>query len=355
MPSGTLVLLPSARALVAALTATVIVISIATWSATAARAQDAERAFFAAKTIRLVVGYGPGGGYDAYARMIAPHLSKSLGASVVVENQPGAGGLVALNRLGTMPADGLTMMLVNGTGAALSQLTEQPGVRFDLAKFGYLGTVAASPWMWLVGPASTIRTPQDAIKLAKKINWAAGGPADGLSDGAAFTCEALALDCHVVLGYAGSNQAALAVTQGEMDAIYVSDTSAGNYAASGQQRAVAAMGRARSRFFPDTPTIFEALTLTADQQWLFEFRAKLEDLGRILLVPAGRSPPRLAYLQAAVKATLTAPDLVAEGEKSQRYINYLDAGTTFRNAQDVVSNITPEQRKRVQDILAKAR
>src|SRR5450432_3676931 len=86
----------------------------------AARAQDAERAFFSGKTIRLVVGYGPGGGYDAYARMIAPHLSKALGASVVVENQPGAGGLVALNRIYAAAADGLTMMIVNGTGAALS-------------------------------------------------------------------------------------------------------------------------------------------------------------------------------------------------------------------------------------------
>jgi tripartite-type tricarboxylate transporter receptor subunit TctC len=321
----------------------------------AAFAQDAERAFFTGKTIRLVVGYGPGGGYDAYARMVAPHLSKVLGASVVVENQPGAGGLVALNRLATASADGLTMMIVNGTGAALSQLTEQPGVRFDLGQFGYLGTVSASPWMWLVGPASAIKSPKDAMTLGRKINWAAGGPADGLSDGAAFTCEALALDCHVVLGYAGSNQAALAVTQGEMDAIYVSDTSASNYVASGQQRPVAAMGRLRSRFFPDTPTIFEALTLTADQQWLFEFRAKLEDLGRILLVPPNMSPARLAYLQAAVKTTLTAPEMIAEGEKSQRYLNYLDAAATYRNARDVVSNITPEQRKRVQDILAKAR
>ncbi|HLH94135.1 MAG TPA: tripartite tricarboxylate transporter substrate-binding protein [Xanthobacteraceae bacterium] len=321
----------------------------------AASAQDNERAFFAGRTVHLVVGYGPGGGYDTYARMLAPHLSKMLGASVVVENQPGAGGLVALNRLATTSADGLTMMIVNGTGAALSQLTGQPGVRFDLGQFGYLGTVAASPWMWLVGPASAIRTPQDAMKLGKKINWAAGGPADGLSDGAAFTCEALALDCHVVLGYAGSNQAALAVTQGEMDAIYVSDTSASNYAMSGQLHAVAAMGRVRSRFFPDTETIFEALPLTADQQWLFEFRAKLEDLGRILLVPANMAQGRLTYLQGAVKATLTAPELVAEGEKSQRYINYLDADTTYRNARDVVSNITPEQRKRVQDILAKAR
>src|SRR6202163_2201403 len=115
--------------------------------APAARAQDAERAYFGGKTVRMVVGYGPGGGYDAYARMVAPHLSKVLGASVVVENQPGAGGLVALNRIATAAPEGLTIMIVNGTGAALSQLTEQAGVRFDLGQFGYLGTVSASPWI----------------------------------------------------------------------------------------------------------------------------------------------------------------------------------------------------------------
>jgi tripartite-type tricarboxylate transporter receptor subunit TctC len=332
-----------------------LVLCAALGPAVAARAQDAERAYFGGKTVRLVVGYGPGGGYDAYARMIAPHLSKVLGASVVVENQPGAGGLVALNRIYAAAPDGLTIMIVNGTGAALSQLTEQAGVRFDLGQLGYLGTVSASPWMWLVGPTSTIKTPQDAIKLGKRLNWAASGPADGLSDGAAFTCEALNLDCHVVLGYAGSNQAALAVTQGEMDAIYVSDTSANNYVASGQQRVVAAMGRTKSRFFPDTPTIFEAVKLTPDQQWLFDFRSKLEDLGRILLVPPNLPAGRLVALQAVVKETLNEPALVAEGERSQRYIDYLDAGATRKNAQAVVTDITPEQRKRVQDILAKAR
>jgi Tripartite tricarboxylate transporter family receptor len=206
-----------------------------------------------------------------------------------------------------------------------------------------------------VGPNSTIKTPQDAMKLGKKMNWAASGPADGMSDGAAFTCEALKLDCRVVLGYAGSNQAALAVTQGEMDAIYISDTSANNYVTSGQQHAVAAMGRMKSRFFPDVPTIFAALRLTADQQWLFDFRSKLEDLGRILLVPPNTPPGRLAALQAAVRETLSDPALLAEGEKSQRYIDYLDAATTRENAQDVVTNISPEQKRRVQDILAKAR
>jgi tripartite-type tricarboxylate transporter receptor subunit TctC len=321
----------------------------------AGRAQESDRTFFSGKTVRMVVGYGPGGGYDAYARMIAPHLSKVLGASVVVENQPGAGGLVALSRVSTAAPDGLTMMIVNGTGAALSQLTEQVGVRFDLGQLGYLGTVSASPWMWLVGPNSPIRAPQDAMKLGKRLNWAASGPADGLSDGAAFTCEALNLDCRVVLGYAGSNQAALAVTQGEMDAIYVSDTSANTYVASGQQRAIAAMGRVKSRFFPGVPTIFEAIKLTDDQQWLFDFRAKLENLGRILVVPPGMPSGRLAYLRAAVKETLNDPALLAEGERSQRYIDYLDAEATRRNAQDVVTNISPEQKKRVQDILSRAR
>jgi tripartite-type tricarboxylate transporter receptor subunit TctC len=339
-------------------TACILAAALSLSVAAAGHAQEvdrSERTFFSGKTVRMVVGYGPGGGYDAYARMIAPHLSKVLGASVVVENQPGAGGLVALSRIATAAPDGLTMMIVNGTGAALSQLTEQVGVRFDLGQLGYLGTVSASPWMWLVGPNSPIRAPQDAMKLGRKLNWAASGPADGLSDGAAFTCEALNLDCHVVLGYAGSNQAALAVTQGEMDAIYVSDTSANTYVASGQERAIAAMGRAKSRFFPGVPTIFEAVRLTDDQQWLFDFRAKLENLGRILVVPPGMPPGRLAYLRAAVKETLNDPALLAEGERSQRYIDYLDAEATRKNAQDVVTNIRPEQKKRVQDILARAR
>jgi tripartite-type tricarboxylate transporter receptor subunit TctC len=58
----------------------------------AAQAQDSERDFFRGKTIRIVVGSGVGGGYDVYARLIAPYLSRALGATVVVENQPGAGG-----------------------------------------------------------------------------------------------------------------------------------------------------------------------------------------------------------------------------------------------------------------------
>jgi tripartite-type tricarboxylate transporter receptor subunit TctC len=184
--------------------------------------------------------------------------------------------------------------------------------------------------------------------------WSGSGHMDGLSDGAAFTCEALNLNCRIVMGYPGSNEAALAVTKGEMDAIYVSDTSANNYVRAGQNKAVATMARKKSRFFPNQPTIFEAVKLTPDQEWLFDFRANVEDLGRILVVPPNVPPARLSFLQEAVKKALTDPALVAEGEKSQRYIDFEDAETTRKRANAVVTELSPEQRSRVKTILSRA-
>jgi tripartite-type tricarboxylate transporter receptor subunit TctC len=148
--------------------------------------------YYRGKTVRLVVGYGPGGGYDTYARMIGPYITKALGANVIVENQPGAGGITALNRTMTNPPDGLQMMIVNGLGAALAQITNQPGVRYDLAKLSHLGTVSASPWVWLASNTSGIKSVKEALATKRHYNWSASGPIDGLSDGAAFTCAALA-------------------------------------------------------------------------------------------------------------------------------------------------------------------
>jgi tripartite-type tricarboxylate transporter receptor subunit TctC len=85
-------------------------------------AQTADELFYRGKTVRLVVGYGPGGGYDLYARLIAPAIGRALSATVVVVNQPGAGGLTALDRVYRAEPDGLTIMIVNGTPSALAQL-----------------------------------------------------------------------------------------------------------------------------------------------------------------------------------------------------------------------------------------
>jgi tripartite-type tricarboxylate transporter receptor subunit TctC len=314
---------------------------------------ESDQAFFFGKTVRLVVGYGSGGGYDSYARMLAPYLSKALGAKVIVENRPGAGGLVALNGVYLSPPDGLTMMIVNGTGAVFSQLTDLQGARYDLVKLGYLATLSAPPSIWTVGPRDQVKTISHALTAKRKWQWAASGPVDSLSDGAAFTCEALKLNCHIVLGYKGSNDAALAVSRGEMDALYVTDSSANHYAQSNGLIPIATIARNRSRFFPDLPTIFEATKLNHDQEWLLNFRHLAQSLGRILVVPPGMTDSRLAFLQAAVANAVGDPAFLTEGDKRQLYTDYVDAAGTRKTAMSIVTTLTSQQRKVVQDILAR--
>ena len=280
-------------------------------------AQTADEAFFRGKTVRLVVGYGPGGGYDIYARLIAPFIARALAATVVIENQPGAGGLTALDRVYHASPDGLTIMIVNGTPAALAQLVEQQGVRYDLTKMGHLGIISAAPRVWTVGPKTPFQTPAEALKLDRPVIWSAGGPLDGLADGAAMACEALKMNCKVLLGYPGSNEATLAVTKGESDAIYQSDISAQNFTRSGQTRVMSVLGRERSKLFPDIPTIFEALQLDADAIWWIDYRARAETLGRILVAPPNVPAGRLAILQSAVRTALHDPALIKEGERIQ--------------------------------------
>jgi tripartite-type tricarboxylate transporter receptor subunit TctC len=334
----------------------VVLLSLAVcWTVSSAPAQEAEKAFYAGKTVRMVVGTGTGGGYDVFSRIIAPYLARTLGATVIVENQPGAGGLIALNRLYTAPPDGLQISLSNGTAAAFALLTDQQGARFDLTKFNYLATVGAPPGLWLVGPDSPVREVQQAIDARMKWRWASSGGMSGLGIGAAFTCEALKLDCHVVQGYKSSADAGLSVTRGEMDALYVPESSANHFVKSKQNWALATMSRTKSRFFPDRPTIFEAAKMDAEGTWVMDFLANVENLGRILIAPPGIPPARLAYLQEAVKQTLHNPQLIADGEKAERIIEYLDPVSTHQNAVAVVGIVTPEQKARVLKILAGAK
>jgi tripartite-type tricarboxylate transporter receptor subunit TctC len=313
-----------------------------------------EAAFFKDKTVRLIVPFGPGGGFDAYARMLAPHIGGRLGAKVVVENQPGAGGVSALNKFVASTPDGLQIMLIQGNGVGSAQLAGQSSVRFDLAELGYLATVAASPWMWLVEPKSKIRNLPEALAFPGRIRWGATGPMDGQADGATFTCEVLKLRCQVILGYKGSRDVSLALARSELDAMYVSDTSAANYVKAGSANPVMAVGRKRSEFFPDIPTIFEAAKLTGEAEWLIDFHSSLEDLGRILVTPPKLPPARLAYLQDVVKAVLTEKAVVEEGRKRYRFIDFEDAETTRKRVMSVIRDLTPAQRKRVVDLLQKS-
>jgi tripartite-type tricarboxylate transporter receptor subunit TctC len=318
----------------------------------AAQAEDAA-AFYKGKTVRFVVGLGVGGGFDAYARMIAPYLARELNATVIVENQPGAGGLLALNQIYGAQPDGLRLMIVNGTPAALGQLLGQENLRYDLTKFEHLGVISAYPWVWLTGPRTEIRTVADAMKPGVKIRWGGTGPSDGPADGAAVTCEALQIDCQIILGYKSSGDIALAMEKGEVDGLYLSDSSGANFAKSGQARVVASMARARSSLLPDVPTVFEQVKLPPDREWWLDFRANLNDLGRILVTTPGVPADRLAFLREAVKRALTDPALIAEGEKTQRFVSYQPPEQALEITRKVLTAVTPEQKERLREVIFK--
>ncbi len=329
----------------------ILCVAICATLALPARAQDAAE-FYKGKTLHFIVGVGVGGGFDAYARMIAPYLSKELGATVIVENQLGAGGLVALNRLYVTQPDGLRLMIVNGTPATLGQLMARENLRYDMTKFDHLGIIAAYPWIWLSGKKSGIDTVEAALKRGEEFRWAGTSPADGPADGALITCAALQMKCRLVLGYKSSSEFILSMERGETDGTYISDSSAGTYVRAGGAIALASMARVRSPVLPDTKTIFEILpNLNADQQWLIDFRANLNDLGRLLVTSPGVPADRLAFLREAIRRSLTNPELMKEGERVQREFRYQPPDEAMAVVRKVLIDITPAQKARVKEVL----
>jgi tripartite-type tricarboxylate transporter receptor subunit TctC len=321
-------------------------------AATTAQSQDA-KTFYQGNTIKFVVGSAPGGGYDTFARFLAPHLSKVLGATVVVENVPGAGGLAALNRQYVAKPDGLQIMIVNGVAAAMSQLLDLENVRFDLTKFENLGIVNAEPWVWLVEPKAQHKTPAEILQAKHRLTWGASGFVSGLSDGAAMTCDALDMNCRIVIGYPGSNEVSLALGRGEVDALYVSEVPARNYVGSGLGTVAATVSRQRVRSFPDAPTIFVAVKLTPEQQAKFNFRISIDELGRMLVVPAGVPADRLAYLQNAVKQVVSDPAVIAESERRQLDMEYRDPEQTRKLIDHIFGSLTPAQKEQVKEVATK--
>ena len=111
--------------------------------------------------------------------------------------------------------------------------------------------------------------------------------------------------------------------------------------------------RTRSKVLPEVPTMYEAVKLTSEQEWWLDFRAGLNDLGRILVTAPGTPPERLAFLRAAIKKVLTDPGVIAEGAKTQRFIDFRDGEEAHKTTVKVLSGLTPEQKARVREVVLK--
>jgi len=324
---------------------------LAAVSLTPAQAEDAA-AFYKGKTVHFIVGYGPGGGYDAYARALGPHFEKRTGATVVVENKPGAGGITALNQLVRGDADGLSFQMLNGEAAMISQITQQPGVAYDMAKVSVIAGVEQEPHFLLVNP-SLPDSLKEIVASGKKVKFSAGSRTDNLGDYAAVLCEALKMNCQIITGYKGSKGASLALFSGEADALTISESSGLNYASGGKAKIIATIGKKRAESKPDTPTVYEMFDLKPDQKWWLDFRLGIKQVGRSIVGPPGIPKDRLDYLQKVWKEILTDKSVIDELAKAKRGISYGTPADLNQSIDQALGTLTPEKREQVNQVILK--
>jgi tripartite-type tricarboxylate transporter receptor subunit TctC len=278
-------------------------------------------AFFRDKTVRLLVGSPPGGGYDLYARLIAPYLAKRLNCTVIIENRSGGGGLLALSYMLTRPADGLTIMLASAEAATLSQLLQREGVTWDVATLNWLARVGSAPKLWFVGKSGKFQTLEQ-LRAAPQVVWAATGPADNISDVAATISHVADLKSKIVVGYRGAGDMSLAVVRGEVDSGVLSADSALPRVRNGDLSPIAIFHKERWKPLPDVPTIFEAVKIDPAKKWIVDFRQNIGEAQRAMVAAPGTPEHIVAFLRQVMRDVLTDPALLAEGRSSNREIEF---------------------------------
>ncbi len=325
-----------------------LALSLSGVSAAPAAAETAAE-FYRGKVVKLVVGYGPGGGFDTYARLLAPYLEQRLGATVVVENRPGGGGMVAISQLAAGRGDSLTLVLANLEAAALGQLLDSPGIRFDVTELSMIARVAGEPKVALLSAESPFRSLADLQAAGRAIKWGGGGKTDGIADSAAVFSEALGLNAEIIIGYKGSKETSLAAIRGEVDGFFISAGTARKLIAKGDLVALAVMERQRSPELPDVPTIFELADLTPAQAWWIDVRAGIGALGRTLVAAPGVPAEHLAFLREVAVAVLTDPAVIAETNEKKRPLDMAGPEEVSRLIAESVASLSADDIQRLRD------
>jgi tripartite-type tricarboxylate transporter receptor subunit TctC len=198
------------------------ILAIITWLLAASLslplAATAAAPFYEGKSIRLIVGFSAGGGFDTYSRLIARHMSKHIpgNPAIVVENMTGAASLVAANHVyNVAKPDGLTILNFHGN-QVVNQIIGKPGIEFDARKFEYIGIPTQDNVACVFAKTSGI-TSFDALKNAKTpVKLGGVAPGDTTYNTAKLLQAALKLPIQLVAGYKGTAEIKLAAESGEI-------------------------------------------------------------------------------------------------------------------------------------------
>jgi tripartite-type tricarboxylate transporter receptor subunit TctC len=278
--------------------------------------------FYSHKTITLLIGFPPGGGYDATARELARHYGEFIPGhpAVVPQNMPGAGSMKAANQLyKNEPNDGTVLGMV-ASSAVMEPLLGDKAALFDPVKFSWIGSMsqeAAYCGVWQTPGAVT--SFDDMLHGDKVTIFGGGAPAAITFQHPTILKNVLGAHIKVIPGYAGTRAIDLAMHRGEVNgecglfgssirAQFLSDVQ------SGRMKLVIQMGPKKSTEFGSVPSVYDYAT-TDEQRALLDVAFKQLVLGRPVAGPPGIPADRLAALRKAFMATMKDKAFVAEASK----------------------------------------
>lgn len=305
------------------LRASVLGASILLSAGVPASAQDAVEQFYQGKTVTVVIGSAPGGGYDTFGRLLARYMGRHLPGhpTVLPRNMPGASSYLAANYVFAIaPRDGTTIAAVTA-GALLQPLfgrNAQTG--FDPSKLGYVGSATKDYYVCVVRKDAAVKTFKDV--WTHELTVAAAAEGGSARDFPVMLDNVLGTKIKVVTGYVGNKEGTLAIERGEVQGV-CGNSWAGLlamrpdwFSADGP---VKVLVQEDTVGHPDLNQRGVPLTVdfatTPEQRQIMELIYQELTLGRPYIMPPGVPPERVAAIQKAFMDTFRDPDLLAEAHR----------------------------------------
>ena len=294
---------------------------------------SAQENFFKDKTITYIIATQPGGGYDAYARLIGKYLGEQLGTDkILFKNIPGAGHLVGANTLAASKPDGLTIGTFN-TGLIYSQILQREGQQFNLRDLGWIGKAASDPRVMVIAEDSDIADFEALRAREEPVKFAAAGVGSASYTDTNLIASAFDLPIEIIPGFNG-NEGEMAMMRNEVVGQVASLSSIQPFIDAGNGKIILAVGgdhQPQAKDLVDSEKAGSIINLVE----------AMSVLGRLTAAPAGVPEDRLQQIRDAYTAALADPDLLAEAEKLGIPIEPADGETVARMVSDAL-NQSPE-------------
>lgn len=277
--------------------------------------------FYAGKSIELLIGYSPGGGYDTYARTIARHMGKHIpgNPNIVPKNMPGAGSLKLTNFLyNVAPKDGTTFGTI-GRGIPMEPLLGGKGTQFEAQSFNWIGSANNEVSICASWHETGIESFDDLMTKELVV----GGTGSG-ADTDTFPLlvkNLFGAKLKLISGYPGGNDILLAMERGEVGGRCGWSWSSVksrrmDWIREGKVNVLLQMSLAKHPDLPDVPLIMD-LAKTDEQRQILKLMFARQVMGRPYVAPPGVPGERVAALRKAFMDTMNDPEFLAEAEKAK--------------------------------------